>query len=49
MNLHFNQREVFRGAEIRALVRTMCHRRIWWESFSAQRGLFHELKTIENQ
>ena len=34
----FNQREVFRGAEIRALVPTMCHRRIWWDSFSAHRG-----------
>ena len=31
----FNQREVFRGAEIRALVPTTCERRIWWESFSA--------------
>ena len=34
----FNQREVFRGAEIRALVRTMISRRIWWESFSAHGG-----------
>ena len=45
----FNQREVFRGAEIRALVPTMCHRRIWWDSFSAHGGTIHELKIIENQ
>ena len=29
----FNQREVFRGAEIRALVLTTLARRIWRESF----------------
>ena len=48
----FNQREVFRGAEIRALVHTMCHgesdgtRFHWFLLISID---FHELKTIENQ
>ena len=34
----FNQREVLRGAEIRALVRTIVARRIWLEPFSARGG-----------
>ena len=34
----FNQREVLRGAEIRALVRTIVARRICLEPFSARGG-----------
>ena len=45
----FNQREMTRGSEIRALVHTMFARRIWWEPFSGLEGVFYELKAIENQ
>ena len=46
----FNQREVFRGAEIRALVHTtLLNCESDGTHFRLPEAFFHELKTIENQ